>query len=145
MRVLVCGGRSFDNYEAVEKYLDMLNSLHRFTLLIHGGAQGADTCAARWARSRHIDVRPYPAMWGAHGRAAGHIRNGQMLREGQPDMVVAFPGGRGTRNMLKQSSWVPNLKIVNLSLAATRAEVEEQWRILDRSRRSPTTEACPLR
>ncbi|MEM9912925.1 MAG: hypothetical protein AAF922_19365 [Pseudomonadota bacterium] len=37
------------------------------------------------------------------GRAAGPIRNKEMLDEGCPDLVVAFPGGRGTANMVKQA------------------------------------------
>uniref|UniRef100_UPI0012FD9234 SLOG family protein n=2 Tax=Nitrobacteraceae TaxID=41294 RepID=UPI0012FD9234 len=49
MNVIVCGGRTFENYAAVKKYLDMLHDLHHFTLLIHGRAKGADTCAHRWA------------------------------------------------------------------------------------------------
>ncbi|MBR0908260.1 hypothetical protein [Bradyrhizobium liaoningense] len=63
-----------------------------------GVRSSADACADRWARSRHIDVQAFPAAWVRHGNAAGPIRNGQMLRDGKPGLVVAFPGGRGTRN-----------------------------------------------
>ncbi|QIO34333.1 DUF2493 domain-containing protein [Bradyrhizobium sp. 1(2017)] len=146
MKVLVCGGRKFTNYDAAEKYLDMLNSIYRFALVIHGNQQGADACADRWARSRHIDVQAFPAAWVEHGNSAGPIRNGRMLREGKPDLVVAFPGNRGTRDMLKQSRRVPNLKIINLDEANVRTEVERQWRtVMDRSIISATGGACPNR
>jgi len=42
-----------------------------------------------------------PAEWDKFGRRAGPLRNEQMLREGKPDVVVAFPGGRGTAHMVR--------------------------------------------
>ena len=52
-------------------------------------------------------MRIFPADWIRHGRAAGPIRNEQMLREGCPDLVVAFhddPGlGRGTADMVRRA------------------------------------------
>jgi hypothetical protein len=48
-----------------------------------------------------IDV--YVAQWKKHGRAAGPIRNQRMLDEGKPDLVVAFPGGRGTADMIRRA------------------------------------------
>jgi len=44
---------------------------------------------------------PFPADWGKYSKSAGYIRNKQMLAEGKPDLVVAFPGGKGTANMVK--------------------------------------------
>ena len=55
---------------------------------------------AEWAR---IPVKEYPADWQKHGRAAGPIRNQQMLDEGKPDLVVAFDGGRGTADMIARA------------------------------------------
>lgn len=68
--------------------------------LISGMARGADTLAAKFAASI-CHVSKFPADWDTHGRAAGLIRNQQMLDEGQPDIVIAFPGGRGTEHMKK--------------------------------------------
>jgi hypothetical protein len=48
-----------------------------------------------------IDV--YVAQWKKHGRAAGPIRNQRMLDKGKPDLVVAFPGGRGTADMIRRA------------------------------------------
>ncbi len=63
-------------------------------------ARGADLLAAAWARSRGIPARPFPADWNRDGKAAGFLRNVRMLREGRPDLVVAFPGGKGTAHMV---------------------------------------------
>src|SRR5215472_6858890 len=100
IRVLVCGGRDFDDRAALETALDRLHAQRRFTLLIAGGARGADTMAEQWARDRGIRTRIYMARWNIYGRAAGPIRNARMLRKGRPDLVVAFPGGKGTAGMV---------------------------------------------
>lgn len=73
------------------------------TTLIHGGAPGADALAATWAIEHDITCSTYVADWFKHGRAAGPIRNEAMLIEGRPDCVVAFPGGRGTADMVRRA------------------------------------------
>lgn len=127
MHVIVCGGRTFDNYAAVKKYLDMLHDLHRFTLLIHGRAKGADTCAHRWAGERGIPVEMFPSHWRLHGHAAGPIRNKQMLVEGKPGLVVAFPGGDGTADMMRKAREV-GVEVIDLSKEAMRVRVTAAWR-----------------
>jgi len=81
--------------------MDALHAMHRFTLLIHGAASGADTLAGAWAIHRGIEVQEFPADWRKLGKRAGPLRNIQMLKEGNPCLVVAFPGGRGTAHMVK--------------------------------------------
>lgn len=104
MRVLVCGGRSFTDFERLKSQLDSLHACMRFSTLIEGGAVGADTLARAWAEDAGICVEEYFADWLAYGRAAGPIRNKRMLDEGRPNLVIAFPGGRGTANMVMQAT-----------------------------------------
>ena len=59
--------------------------------------------AGRYARENDIPCRDFPAEWQRYGRSAGYRRNQRMLDERKPDLVVAFPGGRGTENMVKIS------------------------------------------
>ena len=53
------------------------------------------------------DVRAFPAKWNEHGKAAGPIRNQQMLTEGKPDLVIAFndylPNSKGTLDMVTRA------------------------------------------
>jgi UDP-N-acetylmuramoylalanine-D-glutamate ligase len=77
------------------------NYLYNITI-ITGGATGADRSAADWAALEFTDYEEYPANWKKHGKAAGPIRNKQMLDSGV-DLVIAFPGGAGTANMVKQA------------------------------------------
>lgn len=101
MRVLVCGGRDYRDEVRVFKELDQIKPSD----LIEGGASGADTLAYRWAK-RNLDAdhrHTYDADWDRHGKAAGAIRNQRMLDEGKPDLVLAFPGGRGTADMVRRA------------------------------------------
>ena len=98
MKVLVCGGRDFRNYGVVSNKLDKLDP--RPTQIITGGARGADSLGEQYAKDNNIPLRVFPAQWEKYGKRAGYLRNKQMLDEGQPDLVVAFPGGRGTDMMM---------------------------------------------
>ena len=104
MRVLVCGGRKFSDRELLYKVLNIIHNGIKggITTIIHGGASGADSIAGEWS----VDVlkkeaEVYLANWNLHKTAAGPIRNRKMLKEGKPDIVVAFPGGSGTSDMIK--------------------------------------------
>src|ERR1700677_2668197 len=103
MRVLVCGGRDFTNYLLLHKELLLLYHCNKITEVIHGGARGADKMGGKWFTDRHIPERVFKANWELHGKAAGPIRNQQMLDEGKPDLVIAFPGGNGTRDMIQRA------------------------------------------
>ena len=99
MRILVCGGRDYSDAKGVKTILDE----YKIDLIIQGGATGADRLAYDYAVENNIEVETYMADWKKHKKAAGPIRNKQMLVEGKPDLVIAFPGGKGTQNMLEQA------------------------------------------
>lgn len=127
MRLLVCGDRRWGKAERDEKgdviydtinkakmergfldtVLDKINESPGITVLIEGEAPGADTFARQWAERKGIKVEKFPADWDKHGKAAGPMRNDQMLYEGNPDAVVAFHRSffesRGTLDMVKKS------------------------------------------
>jgi hypothetical protein len=101
MRVLVCGGRDYADARTLNEVLDALHRETPITRLIHGAARGADLLAAAWAFSRNVPAGAFRAEWSKHGKSAGFIRNARMLRDGRPELVVAFPGGKGTAHMVK--------------------------------------------
>lgn len=106
IRLLVCGGREYSDEGAVNGFLDHLNHERRIELVIDGSAKGADSLASKWARTKGIPNMRFPAPWewakseGNVGKA-GPIRNKWLLDYGRPDLVVAFPGGKGTEHMIK--------------------------------------------
>lgn len=113
-RVLVCGGRDFNDRAYLFAVLDhYITQTGGFECVIQGAARGADTLAGEWADERGVRGLPFPADWEANGRAAGPIRNARMLREGRPSVVVAFPGGRGTDDMIQRSerAGVPVIRV----------------------------------
>ena len=99
MKILVCGGRNYGDAKTVAHYLDHFRG--QVTMVIQGGAQGADRLAKQWAESHGIHYAEVPALWQAYSRAAGGRRNSAMLIL-EPDLCIAFPGGTGTADMVKQ-------------------------------------------
>ena len=110
MRVLVCGGRDFEDTSLLEDvlsdvYWSLSHEEQQSFVLIEGGARGADRLARNFLmQTLGLDpdyhLATYPALWTIYGKKAGPIRNQQMLDEGKPDLVVAFPGGKGTADMV---------------------------------------------
>lgn len=101
-RVLIFGGREFDDVAAVERTLTPLHRLFHFSAVIEGEAVGADTLARDWAQLNGIPVEPHFANWDLFGARAGTIRNARMLREGNPKLGIGFPGGPGTADMARR-------------------------------------------
>lgn len=103
MRVLACGGRDYFDRQVIYTTLTKLHRENQVMVLVHGGASGADTLASEWAATMGVPAEAYVADWKKYGRAAGVLRNTDMLMNGKPDLVVAFPGGRGTADMVSQA------------------------------------------
>lgn len=99
MHIIVTGGRGFIDKDLLFRTLDKFKP----TLISHGGALGADSLAAFYAQERGANELVYEADWETHGKAAGPIRNRLMLAESPDATVVAFPGGKGTANCVKQA------------------------------------------
>lgn len=122
MRVIVCGGRTFGEVpktvppltgealraaiiKAAREETMLMNTLDRLapTAVYHGGASGADRHAENWADLNEVPHEARRAKWHALGKSAGPIRNQQMLDEFKPDAVIAFPGGKGTADMVRRA------------------------------------------
>lgn len=109
VRILVCGGRDYQDHKAVFAVLDRLHEERGVDLVIHGACvqrgllSGADRWAEAWAMAREVPYLGFPARWNAEGNGAGPKRNARMLERCKPHLVVGFPGGRGTKGMLKMA------------------------------------------
>ncbi|MDO9334991.1 MAG: DUF2493 domain-containing protein [Caulobacter sp.] len=117
--VLVCGGRDYSDSMFVFETLDALHRARPIYKVVQGGARGADALAYDWCRSRRVMCWHCPADWnnitrpGAvvrtrrdgkkYDAAAGGVRNQRMLDEGKPSLVLAFPGGKGTADMVSRA------------------------------------------
>ena len=130
MRVLVFGGRDYGdinpyldirtvailkesekNLKNIIEYIYGVDCLRQFVedatqenplVFISGLATGADKLCFAYTEFPNVSIDKYPANWDKYGKMAGHIRNQQMLDEGKPDIAVGFPGGNGTKDMIKR-------------------------------------------
>jgi hypothetical protein len=110
MRVLVCGGRYFQNVVRLWRVLDTFHAKHTIVGVIEGGSDavageyyGADYWARMWAKAHGIPSTTEFADWDQFGRWAGAKRNKEMIDKYKPEAVIAFPGGAGTANMIEQA------------------------------------------
>lgn len=102
-RVLICGGRNYSDRKRLRFVLNKLHEKRGFTAVATGAAAGADFEGEMWAAIAGLPVSKYPADWRRDGKGAGPRRNARMLAEFKPDLVVAFPGGRGTADMIRRA------------------------------------------
>ena len=101
--ILVAGGRNCLNMSAIAEALDRLHTERPVTLVVHGAASGADTLSGRWAKERGVPCTAYPPSrkLDGPGRNWKYRRNARMLHIAKPHLVIAFPGGPGTRHMVE--------------------------------------------
>lgn len=101
MIVLITGGRDYKDTRTIFAVLDRIHSERHFSFLVHGDAPGADQIAHRWAKKTGVQPVAMDALWDVEGDAAGTKRNKRMWNLFHPTLVIAFPGGTGTANMMK--------------------------------------------
>ena len=115
--VICCGGRDYNEADRIYAFLDRVHSCRPMEILIHGACKygGADKHAEDWARSREVDYLGFPAKWKKVGhKGAGPMRNAEMLDCFAPHLVIAFPGGSGTADMIKRATKA-GVRVVDLS------------------------------
>jgi len=99
IRVIICGTRTFDDYDLLKITIDHLYQ-NKEIIIISGGANGADKLGERYAKNRGLKVITYEAKWEVYGKSAGPRRNSVMAANA--DECVAFWDGvsKGTEHML---------------------------------------------
>ncbi|MBC8306892.1 MAG: DUF2493 domain-containing protein [Pelagibacterales bacterium] len=101
MKVAIIGSRGFDDYNLVEATMEEFHSTNfQTTTLVSGGAKGADRLGEKWANNHNIPTKIFLAEWDKYGRAAGFIRNKDIIANA--DYVIAFWDGesKGTKHSL---------------------------------------------
>lgn len=99
MKVAIIGSRDFNDYELVKKVLN--NVKDKITLIVSGGAIGADSLGAQFALENNIQTKIFIPDWETYGRSAGYIRNKAIVEES--DIIIAFWDGKskGTQHSFK--------------------------------------------
>jgi len=106
MRAVICGGRDYKMLGTDYVALDRIHGIYKITEVVSGCQTGADQGGESWAKARGIPVKPFPYEK-SKGRAGGPIRNEKMAKYAREDngICVAFPGGRGTTNMITRAEY----------------------------------------
>ncbi len=100
-KVIIAGGREFDDYPLLEKTMDnLLSNVKVNIVVVCGMARGADSLGEKYAKSKGYQIDYFSADWKLYGKRAGYIRNEQMAKNA--DALVAFWDGqsRGTKHMI---------------------------------------------
>lgn len=103
LKIIVAGGRDFNDYCLLEKTLDQFLQDRQFidsVEIVSGLAKGADLLGKKYAEERHINCREFPANWDLYGKSAGYRRNGEMAN--YADIAICFWDGqsKGTKHMI---------------------------------------------
>lgn len=101
LRVIIAGGRSFNDYERLKRVMGhLLSKTTEEIVIVCGMARGADSLGEQYAKEKGYEVRRFPADWKGLGKSAGYKRNEQMAQNA--DALVAFWDGqsRGTKHMI---------------------------------------------
>lgn len=101
----ICGGRDFTDQDMFDAAMSQITGMFGCpSKIVHGDCPtGVDAMADAWAKKMAIDVEARPADWSKHGKAAGPIRNEEILVDFRPKRLVSFPGGRGTADMVARA------------------------------------------
>jgi hypothetical protein len=105
MKIAVVGSRGFRDYPKLKKELDKINNENKISLVVSGGARGADSLGEKWAKENAIQTLIFKPKW-EFGLNAGILRNKDIVMNS--DFVLAFwdqksPGTKHTINFAKQN------------------------------------------
>lgn len=100
MKVIIAGGRDFDDYKLLCRYVDKILSRQNNVEIVSGTAKGADRLGERYANEHGLPIKRFPAQWNVYGKSAGYIRNVEMADYG--DALIVFWDGmsNGTQHMM---------------------------------------------
>ena len=103
MRIVVCGGRANSALGIVEQELTKLHRRENVTIVSHGCSGAHASAIESWARSQGVAIVRYPPNWELFGQRAERLRNTFMLHDSRPDLVVAFPSGHATSDLVRRA------------------------------------------
>ena len=104
IKVIIAGGRSFDDYKGLCKVADYKLSNQTEIEIVSGTASGADQLGEKYAKERGYALKRMPANWTKYGLSAGYKRNEEMAIYG--DALIVFWNGKskGTKHMIELAS-----------------------------------------
>lgn len=104
MKVIIAGSRNFHKSKVVYQFVnDKVKGGLKIEQVLCGCARGVDEIGRQWALDNNVPVKEFPADWNKYGRAAGHIRNSQMVKEADALIAVWDGKSRGTKDTIDKA------------------------------------------
>lgn len=103
MKIIVAGSRDFDDYERLARLMDRLTAPYVDVVVLSGAAKGADALGERWAFGWMWTVMRFHADWNRHGKAAGPIRNQEMVDAADAAVFFWKGGSKGTADCIARA------------------------------------------
>jgi len=114
MKVIIAGGRNFDDYSLLKSSCDKLLVNQTEIEIVSGKAKGADSLGEKYAKEKGFPIKEFPADWETYGKSAGYKRNLEMaLYSGA---LIAFWDGesKGTKMMIELAKKEGlNVRVIN--------------------------------
>ena len=126
-RALVCGPTRYEDWDLVKAALQLCMP----STIVHGHSSGVDQLASLYAQMFSINEMRFPANWRQHGLDAPLLRNHEMFIQGDPDLVLAFPGGPNCNDIVRRArvARVPVVEIEGDWMTALQTEASQQIRV----------------
>lgn len=99
MKVAIIGSRGFDDYELLKKEL----SKHEISLIISGGAKGADSLAEKFADEHNIEKLIFKPEYQIYGKKATFVRNQQIVENCEKLIAFWDELSKGTESTIKKA------------------------------------------
>jgi len=104
MKLIIAGSRTYESYLGLCRILRDTGLHDRITMVISGGARGADSLGERWANDHKRDLRVIYGDWKTHGRKAGPLRNEYMAANADALLAIRnTKSSRGTDDMIRRA------------------------------------------
>ena len=103
-KVIIAGSRNFEDYSVAREFIQStIDSVteSKSVIIISGGCRGADKLGERYAIENGLDLEVFKADWARYKKAAGPIRNREMVLAS--DVVICFwdNKSKGTRSLIE--------------------------------------------
>jgi hypothetical protein len=99
MKLIIAGAQTFTDYQHLCQAL--APDRHRITLVLTGGARGAEQLGYRWAWKHTVRHRLFHTEWERFGKTAGVRRNHQMAQAGDVLVVCGDDPSPGTAHLMQ--------------------------------------------
>lgn len=104
LNVGVAGSGEMDDKKRVKKIMRLVKDrllVGRKMVIHHGGRHGLDRTVDAWACHNNVETIVHKSRPDQHGSAAIAMRNSEILEN--VDLLIAFTGGRGTKDCVNQA------------------------------------------